>query len=585
MKSNILTSCLESHVFFIALYMIFLALALLPFYLDGTLILGGEGNFVLDFFTHFKNYCFMWFPIFGTGIPNMTPSGNGLNIIFLIVTEYLTGSNAITNFILIFSIYFWPFFAVYLICKELKVSPFVSFIVSLFYVLNPLTSYYLICLNQWNIFSVVIMPLLFMIFLKYYHCNFKLFFFFGFVSTCFSCAYTNPPMLVIIHISILLSTVIISYYHNKKIKFRETFKKYIIIFFSFILFNFWWLFSMFMAIKDSLNIYTKSFANSWLALTVHNAGAIIAKMYFLTTLIGNNPSYDFFTYWYNMSFIKPIILIPILIIVCFVFLGREKRKNILNIIIFSVLLIILFLQKGNSPPFAFLYNFMFNYIPFFNIFKSPVEKFGLLYIFMFSLLLLFAVKNLKSGRFYKPIMSMLTIYLAICSMPVITGNIIPDSNIDPNGQASRRYEDKMEYKHFRKTSNNDELQYRILPLPTTGNYQVCLNNYDNNKYTGMDPLLMNINKPFISAGVQHTNVLFYNISSPNFQKLLGIFNIGKIIINEDLIPWFGSVEKESVSEIKGILDCDMTSEKCGSITIYYNRDFFLPRIYSSAYGY
>ena len=572
---------LNNYAFFLISYIILLALALIPYYVNGCIILGGEGDYAFDFSTHLGNYNFTWTPNFGIGIPNLAPNGTGLNILLLYLIEKLTGSVAITNFILIFSIYFFPFFAMYLVCKELKATPFISFVCSLFYVINPYMLYYLICLNQWNVFSVTVMPLFLWIILKNYHNNFKLFFFSGLISVCFSFAYTNLPMLVIIHISIILSVFVVSYYRNEKLIISQIFKKYSILLISFIAFNCWWILSFFAgAMSIGKKIYSISFAESWLKTVVEGHGAIIAKMFSLTTNIGDTPYFsDFFTFIYNSISAKLITLIPIFIIVYLVLIIKDKRtSNVLNCAIFCFLLIVIFFVKGNSDPFGFIYDFMFEHLPFFNIFKTPVEKFGLLFIFIFSTLMLFVINSIKNQIIYRHILAIFIAYLVFCSLPMITGNIIPEQILSDGKCVSRKYKDKPEYKQLREEVNNDGLQYRILSMPGVGNYQVLLQNYNNKYYTGLDPVLMNTNKSIIAI-YHHIDLLYENISLTNYRKLLGIYNIRKIVINEDLIPWFGVIGIGDIPELKKIFSEFLISKSWGSITLYDNQDDFLPRIY------
>lgn len=548
MKMFKLIEVLNKRICFLILYGILLVFALIPYYTDGCLILGGEGDYVLDFSNHLVKNSFMWLQSYGTGLSNMAPAASGLNIFSLYFIEKLTGSVSITNFSLIFLFYFFPFLAMYLVCKEMQTTPFISFISSFFYVINPFMLCYLINLNQWNAFSVTVMPLFLWVILKYYHHNFKLFFFFGLISVCFSFAYSNPPLFVIVLISVPLSTFITSYYHDGKVIFAKILKKWYILAASFLIFNSWWILPLFAGTSAAKKMHTYSFAKSWLDITVSGHSPIIPKMFSLTTIIAKNPSYDFFSYWYSTIFARLITLVPILMIVYFVLINK-KTRNLLNYAIFCVLLIILFLSKGNGSPFGFIYEFMFNHLPLFYMFKSPTEKFGLLYVFIFSILLLFVMNGIKNQKYYKLVLGVFIAYLVFCSIPIITRNIIPDYSIDSLGYASRKYKDKDEYKQFRELINNDNFQYRILSLPSVGNFQACMPNYNNKKYTGLDPVLWNTNKPFI-ATQNHIELLYENISLANYRKFLGIYNIGKIMINEDLIPWFGLYGKRERSGIE-----------------------------------
>ena len=86
-----------------------LALALLKYYSGGSLILGGEGNTVLNFTEHLKVTSYRWFSVYGQGMVNLAPSGTGVNILLLALLENLTKSTIIPNFTLVFSLYYLPF--------------------------------------------------------------------------------------------------------------------------------------------------------------------------------------------------------------------------------------------------------------------------------------------------------------------------------------------------------------------------------------------------------------------------------------------------------------------------------------------
>jgi len=577
-----------NYTFFLSFYAILIIMALIPYYENGAVILGGEGNYVLDFSEHLQKFGYLWFPTYNTGMPNLSPSGTGLNIIFLYLIENLTKSAAVTNFVLIFSIYFFPFLAVFLAAKELKLSPALSFIASFFYVVNPFTLYYLICLNQWNVFVITVMPLFFWLILKNYHNNFKFFSYFGLISACFSFAYTNIPFLAIIHFSILLSVLFVSYYYNKAFVMRQILGKYSVVLTSFILFNLWWILGLFKTISDAKKIYTRSFAESWLNETVGDWGQlIITEVFSLRMIITQRTDYDFYSFWYNSPIAIIATLVPILIVVFLVAIGNKKNNNILNVFVLGVLLIVLFLIKGNAMPFGFIYTLLFKYVPFFYIFKTPIEKFSILYIFILSMLLLFVIRELNWHKYYKPVVWLFVAYLIFCSIPVVIGGIIPDYDVGNWGKVSRKYKDKSEYKILRETINSDDFEYRILSLPGNGNYQVLMFDADQRAYTGLDPLLMNTNKPLIPAysGIDGMNfLLFENISTSYYEKLFGIYNIGKIIINEDLEPWFGFVEKEGAPALKDIFnDKGMPFQRWGNVTVYDNNSNFLPRIYAAGY--
>ena len=261
-----------------------LTLALSKYYLDDSLILGGEGANVLNFTEHLKSTSYQWFSVYGQGMINLAPSGTGINILLLALLENLSKSPFITNFMLVFSLYYFPFLGMYLVSREINLRPLSAFLVALFYLINPSISQYLNNLNQWNASVVALMPFLFWVTLRFYKDNLKLFLFSGATTAIFSFAYTNQPLGVIANLSSLISLYIISFHFNKKMVYSEFLKKYMIILSAFILFNFWWLLNIFYATMDALLFYSKGDNQAWLTQTVDAVATPLLKGLTLTIL-------------------------------------------------------------------------------------------------------------------------------------------------------------------------------------------------------------------------------------------------------------------------------------------------------------
>ena len=107
MKNNIIKCILNNRVSLLILYGVLLALALIPYYTDGTIILGGEANHVLSFSNFLRKAGYTWLYYDGLGSPNMNFGGCvSSNVLFLVFVEKLTGSVIVTNFVLVFILYF-----------------------------------------------------------------------------------------------------------------------------------------------------------------------------------------------------------------------------------------------------------------------------------------------------------------------------------------------------------------------------------------------------------------------------------------------------------------------------------------------
>jgi len=553
-------------------------LALLPYYTNGTMVLGGEGNVLLDFTEHLHAHQYQWASQLVFGFPHMAPSANGANTILLMLVENLTGSVQITNFFLLFLIYFLPFLGMYLLALEVSSKPFIGFLCASFYLLNPFFLFWLTSLNQFNVLAGAILPFNLWIIYKNYNSNLKMFLHFGIISTLFSSAYTNPPLHGIVQISTLISVYIVSYQKNDRFIASEFFKKYSIILSSFILFNAWWLFSLLYSVTSALQIYSASFAKSWLEQTIASAESPLAKGLIFTQALGP-AGWDFFGSFYNLGISIIICLIPVVLVVSIMFFSREKTLGRLSIYILILALGALFLSKGTNPPFGFIYKLLFNHVPFFNIFKSSLEKFGLLFIFLFSVLLLFVLNSCQNSNTLKKTFTILGLYLLFCLTPIISGNLIPEIDLKSYGKVSRKYIDKPKYIAARKNINEDHLIYKTLSLPGMGNYQVLMKNYQNNLYSGLDPVRYNIFKPFIASedGAQ-ANIIYNNFMKDNLFALLGLFNVHKLIVNEDFIPWFGTIGPEPQKIHERLKSLRMTS--FDNISIYTNLKNFTPILHS-----
>jgi hypothetical protein len=573
---------LNKHFTFLLSFACLLTFSLLHFYQDGSIILGGEGNFIIDYSQHLKTNFYQWLSRFGLGNANLVPSANMANTFFLALIQNLFDSEALTSFVLIFSMYFLPFLGMYLITAELRIKPYLCGLVSLFYVINPFSIIFLNSLNQWNNFSISLIPFLFWIVLRNYHDNLKLFLYFGSVSALFSFAYTNHPLNVIIHISTILSVYITSYYYNKKFILPEVIKKYLLVFSAFLLFNCWWLLNMFNEVPVALALYKTDLAINWLIETSNMTdNPLLARSLSLTHLEGIAGRFLFKNY-FNTPIIFFIGLVPIFLVISGIFFCKKTNLHMLLIHILILMLVTVFFLKGASPPFGGIYLFLFEHVPFFNIFKTPAEKFGLLYTFLLSLLIVFTLLATKNSRYYKTGITIFTVYLLFCMGPLLMGdNIISDTSMK-NGSItiSRKYNENPWHKSFKKYINNEKLEYKVLSLPGVRNYQVLFDSSHNKKYSGLDPLLHNINKGHLAAihGDKITS-LYHYINDENSLNIFGSLNIGKFIINEDLQPWFGLEGPDSKilrAKYKNLLRKDF-----GNISTHSLIENFIPIVHTT----
>lgn len=554
----------------------FLFLLLVFLYSRGYVILGGEGDYFTDFELVRKYGSFAWAPLMnGTGSPN--PVLNMLIPAFdvLAFLQNAGVSFKILNVLSVSFFYIFPFLSMFWMAKgALKLQFSVSFLVSLFYVINPFSTYHLNGLMFWNSAPLFILPLSFGILYKYYPNKPKAFLFFGLITSLLAFSFQNPPYLAIFHLFLLISAVIISFLWEKTFRFKEIMKQFLVSELSFFLFNFWWLansLSFFWEEASRLNL--KGVSLSWSKTYMINEGGVINNILSFRTLIGPG-DYSFLSFFYYHAAVLIILSLPLALLVFLMFRSKNKKQKA-AMIVFSFLLLVIFLNKGAFPPFGNSYQFCIKYIPLFELFKTPLEKFSVLFVFIFSLNLALVLDRAKNKLF----IGAMIIYILVLAIPYFTLKFIPDFVAGENVYISRKFINKKGYIDSEHLLNNHLTNYRYLSLPGSKNYQVTLANHENKYYRGMDPVLYAINKGFIGAYSGDFGMIYNNLSQDNLENILSIYNIKKILINKDIYPSFGFEEKENVSKLEEIFSQKMEKVENGPIVIY-SINKFLPLIYS-----
>ncbi|SVC08199.1 uncharacterized protein METZ01_LOCUS261053, partial [marine metagenome] len=82
---------------------ILFGLALSPYYIGTSIILGGEANYLLNYSSQLYMLQHQWVDRFGTGLPNFSTNGAGLQLYILSLLENYSENKTIPNFLLVFS--------------------------------------------------------------------------------------------------------------------------------------------------------------------------------------------------------------------------------------------------------------------------------------------------------------------------------------------------------------------------------------------------------------------------------------------------------------------------------------------------
>ena len=569
---NILVK-VRKNIYFIILTGVYLLLQYLFFFKKGNIVLGGEGNYWTDFQVYLSKLGYTWIAI-GAGMP-----ATSLNAIFSypLILSFIDNAN-LQSFIIVTSIYLLPFIFSYLLFINLNPNKFIGLLLGIFIIANPFSINYLAALNPWSVHVLFIYPLYFLIIYTFYNQYFKLFFIFGIISLIFAYTFANPPQMVLIILFLPVLLFIANLIKYKKFNWEKFIKNTLIIFLSLLIFHIWWLLHWLVVFSDTKQIYTLEYAKAWISQITINSPYIFKDIFSILWLNPTIPEFNFFNYYYNLPFIKIFLFIPAIII--FYWLISNKKKNVEKKIIYPLLLvlaIILLFLKGPNPPLGNLILYCFDHIPFCYIFKTAPEKFGVVYIFFFSLTLLFIFRRSNN----KWMIRIFVFYIFILLIPFITGKYIPQYQVDPNEYATRVFPVMTEFNKFWQLMKNKKLDIRLLSLPTVGNYQVKMHLKDNLYYTGLDPTLYNIPQAFIADynGVRFSK-LFNPIDNPNHDKLLSIYNIRYILINKKLQSWFGNLTGKPLPRLEDIIKNKYPLvSSFGELNLYSNQNF-LPHLYT-----
>ena len=506
------------------------------FYSGGNIILGGEGDFFIDFERHAEVYGSAWFDI-GYGWPNVIPNAIGINHDILIMFMKLTNSYRFVNFLLILFMYSIPYIVFCLLVRHLGGSRKSAIILAVLYVIGPFSINYLQALNQWNVFSTTIIPLLYFVVHRYAYSQFKLFILTGVATYIFSFSLYNPPTAAIV-----LSTVLIAGWHyvlDNRSEVDSLIKKYfsvvLIAYTGFIFFNLDWIIVLLYSIKNNFidAIFTADFAVTW-AESVSSPRGLLAKVLSQRQVLAANTVLDLY-------YGKLIVIVSIYGLISYLVFKSFQSKCKFQKHLVVLLLLLIFLSKGTSEPFGIVYHNMMNNVPFFYIFKTPTEKFGIMLHFIIFLLAALVVVKQNS----KTINDSLIFILFVCVMPVLLQDGFAASSYDGNYKMSRKqnianYLDVIDY--LNKNYKNE----RILSLPGSLNYQVMLR-ADEGNYTGLDPVLNNAHISYIYPGIDKD--IYNNLFSSEWLSRVRANDISAIVYNTNEIPWFGEATSLDVSVI------------------------------------
>jgi hypothetical protein len=418
-----------------------------------------------------------------------------------------------------------------------------SILSGLFYMLNPYAMTFI-----WNrflltfIFLTSLLPLMLILYIRgleehqmqytFYICA---------VSFVFCYALGMPPFIVTIWVP-LFSYFIFYAFGSRKSGVIYALKFSILLAFSWLLLNAWWLLQFVSIVQPAEPTFTPS----------ENLGTLIGisellNLFYVVRLIRQ----DFAIFWGPVysSFIFEGISFLILIITFSSVRFKPRNRYVWYFLCLSVLG--LFLAKGAAPPFGEVFLWLLTQFPVFGIFRNPFEKFGVIlplaYAFLFGVGLSswyywirehvhissvfnriehISVQKTMAGALIVLIsFSIFGVYL----WPMWTGAVFPPSNY----VTVPSY-----YQEADAWLSQQPGDFRVISLPLDGEGITYNWTYG---YSGIEPSSTLFGKPFISKPIHVSHVddiimrmpvLMYR--TDKIWKIMALLNAKYLVVNRDI---------------------------------------------------
>src|SRR3989344_1311654 len=238
---------------------------------------------------------------------------------------------------------------------------------------------------------------------------------------------------------------------------------------------------------------------------------------------------------YDKFFFNPFVNLSYftLYAVLIFFILRKKLSGVFLYIIVFFLVVSLFLAKAAQYPFGDFYLFLYNNVPFFNIFRSPYSKFGMGIILTLAILFLYYAQYFKS-RF---ILVFFLLMIITQSYPLLNGSALIGkglkNGVDRSIQITKSYEQLNE-----KITSDGMSNITVLVLPPNlfGNFKTA----DGFNFIGQDPLrkITNANLVYLNSSFGIYRDVFENIEQHvegESIDLLREMGISHVLLRKDVV--------------------------------------------------
>ncbi len=419
------------------------------------------------------------------------------------------------------------------------------------------------------------------------------------LSTVFVFAAVNSTYVIVVFF-ILFSYLIFYIIQKRKTKLEAIFalKNSIILLFLWFFLNLWWIMPTILFVTEGIKHAaaiggtTSVFKVSSSQSSFINIFRLLGYWPFSASGWGGDPYIHWASIYSTIPFLILGFILPILALLPFL----SKQKN--RIIFYFGILLLLgsFLMKGMHPPLGSINKWMFLNIPLFVIFRNPYEKFGIIVVLSYAVLvgmgfgIIYGFLKKYSWQLAKTsILILYILFFGIYMWPYWTGDLIPQKGkISPG--AHIRIPDY--YYEAGRYISNQSREFKILSLP---HQEGAAYNWRYG-YFGSDDLLHHfLQKPLLARTINTGSIIDPYLSNlfslfdktkldKNINQLLGITNIRYILVHNDINYFINTPNPHIKAEnIKSILETQKgihLEKSFGKLDLYKISDkYFLPHIY------
>jgi len=380
---------------------------------------------------------------------------------------------------------------------------------------------------------------------------------------------------LVLFFSVLFTYILLFHY---KFILRNKLKTLLIIVLFFLL-NLFWLINPIYSIIGGIGIEKSIGYSDSMAYDVMNANSKLVKAFSTLSL---TPQYVTDPQHYYSFFAKPFVIIPLFIIVIFIFYSLLYRKYIdknNKIILFlaSIFIIFSILTLGIGSPFKNIFLFFWNNIPGFSLFRATV-KFQFVTYFALLILLIYSLKIFKNNKKIK-------IILLTCSIILLSFYFFNDTY----NLYNRQYKIPTYYNELEQNLDKRKIisNYKIFPDKYFGSsWAYTAFDWNTNKNDSTNAIILYTKQPLAfqpssDKASALDNQIRNNLCAeeletirniPYLTKILNLLNIKHIIMQNDIIA-------------DGITSCfnpieEYQKESIGKLDLYTINDAdFLPHFY------